>query len=119
MGYGEEINLLVGKTLEKVFEQGSDELHFVVNDSEAYMLYHSQDCCESVYLEDVSGNLEDLIGSPILQAEEVSGEAHDPGAESYTWTFYKIATIKGSVTLRWLGISNGYYSESVNFTRTV
>lgn len=130
---------LLGKTLTKValvpeHNTSPDEIWFYADDGSVYRLYHQQECCESVDLEDVAGDLEDLVGSPILQAEESSSHGGDfvdvdpapappkvePGypdyqPDSYTWTFYKLATIKGSVTVRFYGTSNGYYSESVDF----
>ena len=111
------VNDLVGKTVYKIMDD-KEQVVFFCNDGTTYKLYHEQDCCENVQLEDICGDLQDLVDTPILQAEEVSGE--DPPGYSYsdtshTFTFYKFATIKGSVTLRWLGESNGYYSESVDF----
>lgn len=112
---------LIGKTLVSVENQGDEEIVFTADDGKKWKLYHDQDCCESVRVEDVTGDLADLVGSPILMAEEVDSENTPPvdpndAEESYTWTFYKFATIKGYVTIRFYGTSNGYYSESVDFT---
>jgi hypothetical protein len=109
---------LLGRTLYKVTADG-DELRLYLSDTNYVRFYHSQGCCESVYIEDICGDLEDLVGAPLLIAEEVSDEVyeaeHTPEyEESYTWTFYKFATRKGYVDVRWFGSSNGYYSESVD-----
>jgi hypothetical protein len=117
-----ELSELVGKTMKSVVDKG-DEIEFITTDNRVFVLYHAQDCCESVYVEDVCGDLSDLVGSPLLQAEEISSN-NDDGSErpalsgyddSFTWTFYRIATVKGSATIRFYGSSNGYYSESVDF----
>lgn len=115
------IDILIGITLLKVDgEEGGDEITFYADDGRVFKLYHSQDCCESVYVESIVGDLSDLIGFPILQAEEVSNADAprlDEYDDSYTWTFYKIATAKGYVDIRFYGTSNGYYSERVDFAQ--
>ncbi len=120
------INILVGKTITNIKNE-NDSIIFETLNEGSYKMYHEQDCCENVTIEDVNGDLQDLIGTPILLAEEVS---YEPTSEedikrtqeannwgSCTWTFYKLATIKGYVTIRWYGESNGYYSECVDFMK--
>lgn len=137
-----EIKELIGKTLVDIVNNDDYELTFIVNDGTKYQLLHHQDCCENVFIDDINGDLKDLIGVPILLAEEVTNEDFENDFESKfkevtddygwtykkdadgnfepdscTWTFYKLATIKGYVDIRWYGESNGYYSEGVDFIK--
>ena len=116
------IKHLLGKTIRKItgMEEESSEIIFTLDTGEKVVMYHEQDCCETVYVESVVGDITDLIGSPILRADEETNTdlpliSYDWIEDSCTWTFYKLATIKGYVDLRWYGESNGYYSESVDF----
>ena len=108
---------LLGKTLTEVKHvldrYGEHEVINFYTEDVHYQQYHDQDCCESVTVEDICGDLDDLVGSPILLAEEVINEKQD----NQTWTFYRISTIKGSVTIRWYGKSDGNYSERVSFVK--
>ena len=128
-----EFGVLKGKTIKKIvgMEKNSNLVTFLCTDGAVYQMYHEQDCCEWVSLEDVCGDVNDLIGSEILVAEETISEGYgsendarpvdapDHPYHSFTWTFYKLATRKGYVDLRWYGESNGYYSERVSFYRSI
>lgn len=108
----------VGSTIQSVkgMDIGSDEIT-VITDGGALRLYHDQDCCESVSVEDVTGDPADLIGKIVVSFEEATADAPSTDG-SGTWTFYKIRTTGGDVTIRWLGESSGYYSESVEYVWT-
>ena len=116
---------LVGQTIIKIkgATKGSEKIRFTT-ETKSYYMIHNRDCCESVDIEDIYGDVEDLIGTPVVIAEEVSNTEDPPPDEryvenTYTWTFYNIYTNKGSVTFRWFGSSNGYYSEKVDFEEII
>lgn len=118
--FSEMLGLTLASASGKV---GDDEVVFTSADGSRFRLYHQQDCCESVTVEDICGDWSDIIGSPLIQSEEST--SHDPSlgskqresGDSFTWTFYRMATKNGQVVIRWFGESNGYYSESVDFEK--
>lgn len=119
------ISELLGKTIISVTgaETGGDEIIFKCSDGSVYRMYHEQDCCEAVYVEDICGTIDDILNIPLTMAEEISDPMGEPSPSdfaydcSWTWTYYKFASVKGYVTIRWYGESNGYYSERVDFER--
>lgn len=111
---------LLGKIITSIYgaEDGSTRICFETSDGAKYIMTHYGDGCDLVTLEDTCGDITDIIGSPILLAEKVVSIEDNPLQLHYTWSFYKLATIKGSVTLRWCGSSEGYYSEDVVIYQT-
>ena len=115
------IETLLGKTLLKVdvnMYGDEDSITFVCEDGSEYRMWHEQDCCETVTIEEYDGDFDDLIGSPIIVADERSNQEDAEYGDSQTWTFYSLATKDGWVHIRWHGYSNGYYSESVTVCQT-
>ena len=109
---------LKGKVLKSCNVNDDDtEIIFLTEGGEKYKMLHYQDCCELVYIESIVGDLEDLVGNPITFVAESTnwGACNEDGSK--TWTFYRFATIKGWVNIRWVGESNGYYSERVDFVK--
>lgn len=112
-----EYKELIGKVLIDVKEDGETAIDFTFEDGSVYSMYNEEegtgnDC--QITLEDVNGEWDDIIGEPLTMAEEVINTG---GTREGTWTFYRFATIKGYVDIRWYGESNGYYSETVTFRK--
>ncbi|TXH46469.1 MAG: hypothetical protein E6Q97_29570 [Desulfurellales bacterium] len=85
-----DLNQMIGKTYTSVKGRpGDDELVFTATDGTVFTFYHHQSCCESVSINEIVGDLDDLVGTSLL-------------------------TATGTVTVRWFGRSNGYYSERVD-----
>lgn len=117
---------LKGKTIISIegLEIDSAKVTFNCSDGSQYTMLHEQDCCEYVRILDICGDISDLLNSEILLAKEKTDnkeelvKSYKYEDESHCWTFYTLATIKGYVDIRWLGESNGYYSEEVSIFRT-
>lgn len=108
------IDELVGKVIRGL---AYDEYYFqILTDDCVYIFYHEYDCCEDVWITQVDGISDKIIGSRIVIAEVVTDEK-DTEYGHITWTFYKIGTNKGMIDFRWQGESNGYYSESVDLIK--
>ena len=114
-----EFSELLDKTVVSVENKENKELLFKCDDGTIYRMYHNQEGSEHVEINSIVGDLRNLCNSPILKVEEVLSFNKTPEGltlptdsdKSFTWTFYKLATIKGYVDIYWYGSSNGYYQN--------
>ena len=54
---------MLGKTFKNVINDNDDRVVFTEENGDQYIFYHIQDCCESVTVRDIVGDLSDLVGS--------------------------------------------------------
>lgn len=114
------MSVLKGKVIKSIhgLDKYSDLIIIETYDGDLLLMFHDQDCCENVWLEDFVYN-GTIIGDspttfvPILVSEERT-DSQDTDWGSQTYTYYTIASVFGQLDLRWLGESNGYYSEEVS-----
>lgn len=104
---------IVGKVVKQVTVE-DDWVSWEFEDGSIYVMFHEQECCENVYLYDIDGDLNSLVGQTIMTAYESTQERECDEDESSSWTFYRV----NGICLRWIGESNGCYSESVDFVCT-
>lgn len=108
-----DVEQLKGMTITAVVYKEDNESLLIHLNTHVLEMIHHQDCCETVYLADVVGNFEDLIGYPLLEVSESIVNTESDGMSS-TASYYNFKTLKANVQLRWIGESNGYYSETVD-----
>lgn len=113
-------NLLKDKQyINKICEQNSlqslgIEKLTLITETDKYIMKNERECCESVYLKEIEGDLSDIINYRIINAEEIT-TTYSSIDDSHTYTYYKIKTLKGDITFSWYGESNGYYTEQPYF----
>lgn len=117
-----DISNLIGTTLlgYHIFDDDDEKLIMFYDDFYNYTFYHDQDCCENVFLEGENKLLESeikaILNSPIVLAEARTDTSNSERGNEYseTFTFYTLRTHNDTLTLRFVGRSNGYYSERVD-----
>lgn len=105
---------LAGKTITSIEGLNSDHVTIKTECGKTYGMRHFQDCCESVSLKEVLGNVDSIIGKEVRYANEDTSDCSGEWS-SGTRTTFTIHTNGGSLILIWEGYSNGYYGEGVSF----
>lgn len=119
------IELLKGKTITSIdIDRENDEVILTIENGNKYKLYHDQNCCESVVINKICGDISKVINSPLINVKYKVLD-NDPKwyktdyDDSHTWTSFLFETENGGLEIIWLGESNGYYGEGVSVDEEV
>lgn len=113
-----KLKALIGQTIirHEGVSKDSRDITLETKEGNRYLMTHHQDCCEDVRVTYVHG-VDQLFGVVEQVNEEITNDPDSRG-ESETTTTFVIVTDQGSCLIRWVGTSNGYYSEDVSFEET-
>jgi hypothetical protein len=120
-----ELEAIIGETVVGIdffnglrYSSLPKEVLITMKSGKQLRLYHDQDCCETVELVSINGDICKLIGKPILSTELGVDEDYDGpeiSDDSGTETKITLRCDAETVIMRWIGESNGYYGEDVDF----
>jgi hypothetical protein len=119
-----ELEAIIGETVTGIdffndpYRRLPKEVLITMKSGKQLRLYHDQDCCETVELVSIDGDICKLIGKPILSTELGVDEDYDGpeiSDDSGTETKITLRCDAQTVIMRWIGESNGYYGEDVDF----
>lgn len=107
---------LIGEILTHIDTNGNDEIVLTTQSGRRIKIYHSQNCCETVCIEDTVGDFEQLLFKPLISITHEEECSNDQEYyESCTKTDITFKVNDATVISKWIGTSNGYYSESVHW----
>jgi hypothetical protein len=109
-------DVLVGEVLDAVdIDREENQILLTTRSGRKFLVYHEQDCCEKVQIVGQDGSFDKLIGKPIVEARDIAVDTTEEGIDdSQTTTTLVFRVDDQTVISRWVGDSNGYYSESVD-----
>lgn len=82
---------MLGQTFSRVL--ADNESVTFENDKVRYVLYHEQDCCESVVVEEIIGDIEDLENWPLL----IAREDHDAATIKENYSTGKVSLVGAAI----------------------
>jgi hypothetical protein len=115
-----KFDVLVGEVLDAVdIDREKDQILLTTRSGRQFLIHHEQKCCETVEISGQDGSFDKLIGKPIVEARDNAVDTSEEAADSQTTTTLVFRVDDHTVISRWVGDSNGYYSESVDIAELI
>ncbi len=116
-----KFDVLVGEVLDAVdIDREKDQILLTTRSGRQFLIYHEQKCCETVEISGQDGSFIRLVGKPIVEAREIAIDTTKDDSYGTETTTTLIFRVDGETVIsRWVGDSNGYYSESVDIAELI